>query len=215
MVIGGGGHASVVIDAARVAGGPDLVGVVDADPAKRDTTILGLPVIGNDGDLPRLRREGIEGFIIGLGHSRSLGMRARLFEAAVTLGLVPINVLHPRAAIAASARLGQGVAVLAGAVVNAEAEVGDNVILNTGSIVEHHCQVGAHSHVAPGAILCGNVAIGPEVIVGAGARVREGLRVGTRARVGMGGVVVRDVPVGVTVAGNPARAMQERDASQS
>jgi UDP-perosamine 4-acetyltransferase len=208
VVIGGGGHASVVIDAARANGTLDLVGVIDADAARRAATVLGLPVIGNDGDLPRLQREGIEGFIIGLGHSRSLALRAGLFQAAVALGLVPVNVIHPNTSIAASARLGSGVAILAGVIVNAEAFVDDNVILNTASVVEHHCRVGPHCHVAPGAVLCGNVVLEAEVLVGARAVVREGIQIGIGATVGMGSVVVRDVPTKTVVAGNPARLLR-------
>jgi UDP-perosamine 4-acetyltransferase len=208
VVIGGGGHACVVIEAAQAAGAIDLVGVIDADAAKRD--VLGVPVIGQDGDLPHLKARGIEGFIIGLGHSRSLAARTRLFQQAVAAGLTAVIVVHPRATIAASARIAPGVAILSGATVNAEAVVDENVILNTGSIVEHHCRIGAHSHVAPGAILCGGVQLGREVLVGAGAIVREGVRIGAGATVGLGGIVIRDVPAGLVVVGNPARTLHER-----
>lgn len=208
VVIGAGGHAAVVIDAALASGHQELVGIVDADPAKRGTKVLGVPVIGEDQDLPRLRGEGVEGFIIGLGHSRSLAFRAGLFQKVAKIGLAPVTIVHPRASVAGSAQLGQGVAALAGAIVNAKSLIEDNVILNTGSIVEHDCRIGAHSHLGPASVLCGQVVLESEVTVGAGAVIREGLRIGAGATVGMGAVVVSDVRRGVVVVGNPARERQ-------
>jgi sugar O-acyltransferase (sialic acid O-acetyltransferase NeuD family) len=207
IVIGGGGHASVVIDAAYAIGGLELVGVIDTNSAMRGTRILDVPVIGSDDDLPRLRAEGIESFIIGLGHSRRLGRRTSLFKAAIESGLSPINVIHPRACIAPSARLGRGIVALAGATVNVQAAIYDNVILNTASIVEHHCEIGAHSHLAPQALLCGAVKIGEEVMIGAGAVVREGLAIGTGTIVGMGAIVLRNIEARSVVGGNPARSL--------
>ena len=51
VVIGGGGHASVVLDAIQVQGVYRAVAVTDPDPALEGTSILGVPVIGDDGRL--------------------------------------------------------------------------------------------------------------------------------------------------------------------
>jgi len=51
------------------------------------------------------------------------------------------------------------------------------------------------------------VAIGCDVWIGGGAIILPGVSIGDRALIGAGSVVTQDVPAGVTVAGNPARAL--------
>lgn len=211
VVLGGGGHASVVIDAVQCQGDLDLVGVLDNNPALAGGDVLGVPVLGGDDLLAELPGRGVAWFIVGLGTVGRSAPRRALFEAAVARGLAPATVVHPAAVVAASARIGAGTAVCAGAVVNPGADVGANVIINTGAIVEHHCVVGDGAHIATGACMGGGVSIGHDSHVGAGAVIRQGITIGDRAMVGAGAVVVADVPSGHQVMGNPARPEKKKE----
>lgn len=51
------------------------------------------------------------------------------------------------------------------------------------------------------------ISIGRNVWIGGGALILPGVTIGDNALVGAGSVVTRDVPDGVTVVGNPARAL--------
>ncbi|QYF96081.1 hypothetical protein KY495_15080 [Massilia sp. PAMC28688] len=53
------------------------------------------------------------------------------------------------------------------------------------------------------------VVIGNNVWIGAGALILPGVTIGDHAIIGAGAVVTRDVADGVTVAGNPARAINK------
>jgi UDP-perosamine 4-acetyltransferase len=212
--LGAGGHAKVVIETLRLDGRYEIIGLLDRNPDLLGKSVLGVPILGDDEELPVLKARGVECFFVGLGGVVSLAPRRRLYESALGLGLEPVPVLHPGAFISPSAVLGQGPTVMAAAVVNAQARIGENVILNTGAIVEHDCVIGSHVHIATGARLAGDVVIGEETLIGAGAVVRQGLRIGPRALVGAGAVVVKDVPGGQMVVGNPARPRERRgDAS--
>lgn len=202
--LGAGGHAKVVLDA-LLAAGVEVVGLLDARGDLRGTSVLGIPILGGDEMLDDLRAQGVTHAFIGVGSTRDVSPRRRLYELIVARGLEPLTVVHPRAIVSADARLGRGGTILAGAIVNPGVSVGDNVIVNTGAIVEHDCVLGDHVHVATGARLAGGVTVEACAHVGIGASVRQGVRIGRDAVVGAGSVVIDDVPAGATVVGVPAR----------
>ena len=207
VIIGGGGHARVVIDALRAsdAGAPQLV--LDADRARWGSELLGVPIRGGDERLPDLAQEGVTHFVVGLGGVGDNGPRRRLFELALRHGLIPLRVCHPSAVCSPWAAIGEGSVVLPLAVVNAGACVGRNVIVNSGAIIEHDCVIGDHVHVATGAKLCSTVRVEALAHIGAGAVVRQRVSIGERAVVGAGAAVISDVPAEAIVAGVPANAL--------
>ncbi len=210
VVLGGGGHARVVIDALRESKTAVPSAVLDANRALWGTEVLGVRVAGGDEELPKLAQQGIAGFVMGLGGTGDNGPRSRLFERARAQGLTPITVRHPAAVCAESARVGEGSVLLAASVVNAGAVLGVNVIVNSGAIVEHDCVVGDHVHLATGAALCGRVRVGSLAHIGAGATVRQCLTVGEGALVGGGAFVSEDVAPWTVVGGVPATILTRR-----
>lgn len=209
--LGAGGHAKVVLEALRAIGGFELVGLLDPRRELWGTEVLGVPVLGDDEELGR-QYDGVTKAFIGLGGAADTRPRQRLYERARSHGFEIVDAVHPAATVSASARLGPGVTVLAGAVVNADAHLGENVLVNTGAVVEHDCRVASHAHVASTACLSSGVEVGEAAHVGAGATVLQGARIGTGAVVGAGAVVVRDVEPGTVVVGVPARVLRRVDA---
>lgn len=205
VVIGGGGHAKMVIEALRCEGKWRPVAVTDPDARKG--VVAGVPIVGSDKTLPALRKKGIRAFVVGLGGVPDNRPRSSVFRTGRDAGLAPATPVHPSAIVAKSARLGAGTVVLPGAVVNPDSVVGENVIVNTGAVVEHDVRIADHAHVCPGAVLCGSVEVGEGAFIGAGAVVIQGVRIGAWSVVGAGSVVLMDVPAGVRVAGVPARPM--------
>jgi UDP-perosamine 4-acetyltransferase len=200
-LVGGGGHAAVVIEALR-ATGVEPAFVVDADRALWGKSVLDVKVAGGD---DCLSTESATHFIVTLGAVKAGMDRRRLFELAAARGLMAATVVHPRATVSPSAKIGDGAVILANAAVCARASIGKNVIVNTGAVVEHDCAIGDHVHVATGACLCGDVTVGAAAFVGAGSSVRQGVRIGANAVVGLGSAVIDDVPTDALVKGNPAR----------
>lgn len=203
LLLGGGGHALVVAEAATLSGWR-IAGVLDdreEAPAALDLPYLGRLFLG-DLVASLLTRPRAPRFIICVGE---VGVRRRILEIPGLDRARASTVLHPTAFVSPSAKLGNGVFVGPGTVVHTMATIGDHAIINTGAIIEHHCVVGENCHVAPGAVVAGGSKLGIDVLVGVGARVLPGIGVGDRATVAAGAVVVRDVAPGATVKGVPAR----------
>lgn len=208
VVIGGGGHARVVLDIIFSLGNYDVVGVVALD----SPSYVGqykIPYLGNDEVLPTLmENRDVTLAALGVGAVGNNHKRKDLFTRVKAFGFSFPPLVHPRAVVGTGVEQGDGLVVAAGAVINPGVVCGTNVLVNTGAIVDHDCQLGDHVHVAPGAVLCGGVRVGGSAHIGAGATIIQGLTIGEGAVVGAGAVVVRDVPPWTVVAGNPARVLR-------
>jgi UDP-perosamine 4-acetyltransferase len=209
--LGSGGHASVVIDILQSAGGFELVGLLDVHPASFGTTVLGVPVLGDDDMLPELRAQGVAHAFIGVGSIGDTTPRSQLYEKLCQQGFELVNAIHPQAVVARSAQMGQGATIMAGCILNPGVRLGVNVVVNTGSIIEHDCRIGDHVFIGPGVRLGGSVGIEAGAHIGIGATILQNIRIGEKAIVGAGAVVIRDVPERAVVVGTPARVLKRVD----
>lgn len=198
-ILGAGGHAKVVADAALLQGCASVVFFDDRWPQ--------LDVIGPwcvNGALAALLTysPSVDAAVVAIGDNEiRLTKQRSLMEAGLSL----FTVIHPRAVISPLAEIGEGTVIFAGAVVNAFARLGLGCIVNTGATVDHDCELGDGVHVSPGSHLGGGVRIGRGSSVGIGASVKPGVSIGAAVFVGAGAAVVGDVADGLTVVGVPAR----------
>jgi sugar O-acyltransferase (sialic acid O-acetyltransferase NeuD family) len=146
-------------------------------------------------------------FVIAMGGFRGQE-RCELARMLQSKGLVPsAPLIHPRAWVAASARVGCGTQILGMAAVSESASIGDNCIINTSAVVDHECAIHDGVHVMPGATLAGCVVVEDFASIGSGAVVLPRITIGRSAIVGAGAVVTRDVKAHEMVVGVPARSV--------
>jgi sugar O-acyltransferase (sialic acid O-acetyltransferase NeuD family) len=198
-IVGGGGHAKVVIDTARRAGHA-VAGVLDDAPDAVGREVLGVPVVG-PADTAWLDAHPGARVVLAIGGNRARAAVAARLGAHVTF----VTLVHPAAVVADGVVLGAGTVVFAGAIVQPATRIGAHGILNTGCSVDHDGVLGDFVHVCPGARLAGQVTVGDGAMVGIGAVCHQVRTIGAWSTVGAGAAVVRDVPAGVTVVGVPAR----------
>ncbi|BFH70281.1 MAG: acetyltransferase [Paenibacillus dendritiformis] len=205
IVIGAGGHAKVIIDILRADPAVDLVGCTSADGSG---CVAGVPVLGDDSILPELYAQGVHQAFVAIGDNR---IRWKMARTAANIGYTLINAISRHAYISPSASLGSGIAIMPGAVVNAEARIRDFAIINTGASVDHESVIGEACHIAPGSHLSGNVRVGEGSFLGTGTQVIDGTAVGAWSVLGAGAVVVRDIPDQCLAVGVPARVIKHFD----
>jgi UDP-perosamine 4-acetyltransferase len=205
VIIGLGGHAKVVIELIRAEGKYQIKGCTGLGESG---FVLGdVPILGSDNVLPAMLANGAKKAFVAIGDNH---LRLRLLAEVLEMGFELINAVSPNAMVSPSATLGRGIAIMAGAIINASVEIGDGAIINTNAGVDHDCRIGRGAHIGPGSTLAGNVEIGCESFLGVRTCVIPGVRIGSRAIIGAGSVVVRDIPDDVTAMGVPARITNVR-----
>lgn len=210
IIIGAGGHATVVADA-LLASGIEVLGFTDPTPALRGELRCGLPILGDDDILAGHDPVAVR-LANGIGGTRAndaTSLRVRVQIELESQGWHFVAVRHPAAIVSSFARLGEACQVLAGAVVQANAYVGKGAIINTGAVVEHDVVLADWAHIAPRAVVCGDANIGAGSHVGAGAVVRQGVNLGAGVVVGIGAAVVKDQATPAVLAGVPARVREQ------
>lgn len=201
VFVGAGGHCKILIDSLDKSR-YEIVGILD-NFLPRGTLINGISVIGTDDDAESIFCSGVHNAIIAI--VGNLEIRRNLLDKYKEMGFSFPTVVHPTSYISSSVQIGDGVTVLAGAIVNAEARLQDFVTVNTGTIVEHEVLIGENSHIAPGAILLGASKIGKGSMIGAGSTILQQIVVGDGCTIGAGSVVLKNVNDKKTVYGNPAK----------
>ena len=200
VLIGAGGHASVLVSLAHAAG-YSMLGVCDPILAADGITRWeNLDVLGDDTVLDRIPPENVS-LMMGIGQLAMSNLREQLYVTWRARGYDFPALIHPSAWIAPGVVLRDGVQIMAGAVIQPGCVIGENSIVNTRASIDHDSNVGSNVHVAPGATLCGNVTIEDGAFIGAGATVIQGLRVGARAVVGAGVTLVKNIKLGSTIIG--------------
>jgi UDP-perosamine 4-acetyltransferase len=205
IVVGAGGHARVLVEALRCVGAR-IIGCSGQEMTR--PTTLPFDVGFLDGDDAILDYSPGSVYLVnGIGTVDSTSRRAALFQQFKAKGYRFTQVVHPSAVVASEVALGEGVQIMAGAIVQPSTSIGANSLINTRASVDHDCDIGPHVHVAPGAILSGGVRVGRGAHIGTGATVIQGVTIGEGSLVAAGATVIESVPDHVTVSGLPARIM--------
>jgi len=206
VVVGGGGHAKVVLSILRKLKRYQVLGYTDL---KDHGSLAGVPYLGSDDDLAALAvaRDTLNAVLavgqVGLGEQR-FELWTRLNSAALFFPLI----VSPDAIVNEGVTGGEGAVVMDGAVINSGATIGRGAIVNTNSTIEHDVSLADWVHVAPGATISGGSSVGRFSMIGAGATVIEGITIAQGCMIGAGATVVHDLAEAGVYVGSPARRIK-------
>jgi len=109
--------------------------------------------------------------------------------------------IHP------NSEIGSGVFIWDNVVVGADAKIHDHVICQSNVIIGHDVVIGEYTIIDTFVACCGFAKIGSRTALHTGAKIAPQVSVGSGVMAGIGSVIIRDIPNGVSVFGNPARAV--------
>lgn len=206
ILLGGGGHASVVAEI-LLSQGREIIAVVSPEPIAERAVFKGIKRLTSDGDVACFSASDVK-LVNGVGMMPGSVMRQKINEHFLAQGYQFDTVISPDAVVSPYAIIEQGCQVFAGAIVQTGATIGAHSIINSKALVEHDCVLGEHNHVAPGATLCGQVTTKRNVFIGAGAIVINNITICENAVVGAGSCITRSVDAGVVT--RPAAVTLDR-----
>ncbi len=192
ILIGGGGHSKVVIDAIKTSRQFDIYGILDSKSPK-GTHVLGVKVIGSDVLLPQLFKKGIRNAFISIGSIGDCRHRKMIYNKLKKIGFSLPVIIHQKAVVAKDVHVEEGAFVAAGAVINPGTKIGRNTIINTSASIDHDCVIGDFVHVAPGVTLSGGVRVGGYTHIGTGANVIQYIKIGKCCMISAGAVVYHNI----------------------
>jgi sugar O-acyltransferase (sialic acid O-acetyltransferase NeuD family) len=191
LLIGGGGHAKVLLDILN-GQGITIEAIISPKVDLSFSLFKNVKHFKNDDDVLRYNTDEVV-LVNGVGSLPGDLTRASIFDNFQKYGYEFSTVVPKSSIVSEYCKLGMGVQIMPGAIINADARVGDNTIINSGAIIEHDCRIGSHNHIAPGAVLSGGVVTGDNVHISTGAKVIQGMKIGARAMVGAGATVSKDL----------------------
>lgn len=200
IILGNGGHASVLTEILLTQGN-EIIGYT---APVVEVNYFDLAYLGTDDVILQYTPTEVE-LVLGVGMLEPSSLREKIFKHFKEKGYSFKTLIHSSAIISPSAKLAEGVQIMAGAIIQTGTVIADNTIVNTGAIIDHDGQLGAHVHIAPGTKISGAVQIGNSTHIGTGTTIIQGIKIGEGCLIGAGSVVVKNIKSHMRAFGVPAK----------
>ncbi|QWD34036.1 acetyltransferase [Polynucleobacter paneuropaeus] len=205
ILVGGGAFAREVINWTdhvynKVRGG-SIKGFLDENPNALDGFDYQVPYLGKIDSFHPVQGDKL---LMAVGDPFD---KKRIFEMFKKRNAQFIQIIHPTAVIANSAKLGEGVVVCPQAFISADAVIGDAVAINGCTSIGHDVVVGNYCTFSSHVDLTGWVKIAECVFFGTGARVLPKVKIAFGARIGAGAVIMRSVAENGVMYAPPAKKL--------
>ncbi len=208
LIVGAGGFGREVLQWARDAW-PDsrerISGFLSDDPHRLDGFATGLKILGTARAYEPLAGDY---FLLGIGVAYA---RRTVAQSLRSRGAEFVTLVHPRALVAESSRIGEGSIVCPGAIVSNSAALGTCVLVNYYASLGHDSTAGDFAVMSPYATLGGSATIGEDAFLGLHASVGPGRAVGARSKVSANSCVLSDTPSDSIIYGVPGRIVPRLD----
>ena len=203
LLIGGGGHASNIID--LILNEQEEYKPIGYIDKKKGPPLLGVPWLGDDSSINEIRLSGVKYAFpaIGFGKNTNNNFRASIFQSLKLNNFKIPNLISKYAVVRSEVKLGEGILVQAGTVIDTRCVVGNNVAFGFNVLAGHNSNISDHVFLAGGAILNGGVNIGVGSFLGMGSILYKDC--GSWSKISPGTVCLKEIPDKKIVFGNPIK----------
>ena len=191
VLIGGGGHASVLADI-LIRQERNIIAIISPQNVNQRCVLSTISHYKKDEDVLSFNPKEVL-LVNGIGMMPKSNLKRTINEYFLSLGYSYESVIADSATISPYSIIKEGVQILQTAVVQAGATIGAHSIVNTGAIVEHDCSIGEYNHLAPKSLLCGQVKTEPDVFIGANSTVINNLTLKRNSIIAAGSVMRNNV----------------------
>jgi len=206
VIIGGGGHAKVLISIIKKNNDFIITGYTDNNDCGE---LLGIKYLGDDAILSELIKSNeCSNAVLGVGQINLNNKRPFIIDSVKKLGYKFPAIVSKNSIINEDVIVGEGTVSFDGVVINSGSKIGKFSILNTGVIIDHDCEIGDYTHIATGATLSGGVKLKGNSMIGAGATIIQYKEIIDNCMIGAGAVVTTDLREPGMYAGIPARRIK-------
>jgi sugar O-acyltransferase (sialic acid O-acetyltransferase NeuD family) len=190
IIIGAGGGAKMCIDSLESSIDYQVVGLLD-DKIEIGIRVQGIPVIGRVNCIKQLLDFKITNFVIAFGVLEKRYKRFELYSALKEIGCKFPNIIHPRAIVEKSVKLGEGNVILAGANIGSSVKLGNLNYINNNSLISHDCTLDNNIHIAPGAVLASSIKVESDVLIGMNTTLFYGITIGASSTI-LNGLIINN-----------------------
>jgi len=201
-VLGSGGHALSVLDAAEAAGFTPT-GVVDQ--TCKNSKLSHLPLFT---DINELNLDNTS-LCLGVGTNFLREQTFINIKKKHPKAKFPV-VLHPTSYISTTALISEGAVILAQSYVGPGCIVENGAIVNTGASLDHDSHLKSFSSLGPGARTGGNVLIGDRTAIGINCSIIQGASIGADTVIGAQSLILKGISDLSIAFGSPCVAVRPR-----
>ncbi len=181
----------------------NVVGFFD-DFAEKDSSINGFKVLGKLSEIHENFDNAVfDEVIIGIGY-KHLSFREKLFNTLKN-NVKFAKIIHSSCYVDSSCKIGEGVCMLPGSVLDQNVTIEDNVLINIACTIAHDSKIKTNTFLSPRVAIAGFVTIGERCNIGINSTVIDNIVIENDIQTGGGTVVIDDLKEQGLYVGNPSR----------
>lgn len=155
----------------------NILGFIDDFKEKDSIVVDGLRVLGPLSHVSTVLPPEKTRLILAIGYNK-MADRRNAFTMAKELGYRFESLIHPKAMVEENAELGEGVVILAVAIVDQYVKIKEINFMDIGTRIGENTVVGANNYFSAGTTLAGSVTVGENNFFGLNSTVVDGMRIG-------------------------------------